>query len=148
MLSLGSTAEVLTVDEDDQQLTVRMGILKATVPMNDIESLQGEKVEPPAPKAKPAKVQQKPKQRTILRTSKTSVDIRGARVADSEPIIDKPISEAIAADQGAVWIIHGKGTGKLRDGVQAYLKQHALVERYEIAEKNDGGAGVTIAYLK
>ena len=47
-----------------------------------------------------------------------------------------------------VWIIHGKGTGKLRDGVQAYLKQHALVERYEIAEKNDGGAGVTIAYLK
>ena len=147
VLSLGSTAEVLTVDDDAQQLTVRMGILKATVPMNDIESLQGEKVEPPAPKAK-NKIQAKPKQRTILRTSKTSVDIRGARVVDAEPIIDKLISEAIAADQGAVWIIHGKGTGKLRDGVQAYLKQHALVERYEIAEKNDGGAGVTIAYLK
>ncbi|MGD1851067.1 MAG: Smr/MutS family protein [Cyanophyceae cyanobacterium] len=146
VLSLGSTAEVLDVDENGQQLTVRMGILKATVPMNDIESLKGEKVEPPPPKA--AKVSQKPKKRTILRTSKTSVDIRGARVADSEPVIDKLISGAIAADQGAVWIIHGKGTGKLREGVQGFLKQHALVERYGIAEKNDGGAGVTIAYLK
>ncbi|MEM6501414.1 MAG: endonuclease MutS2 [Cyanobacteria bacterium P01_C01_bin.89] len=146
VLSLGSTAEVLDVDEADQQLTVRMGILKATVPMNDIESLKGEKVEPPPKKA--ARVSQKPKQRTILRTSKTSVDIRGARVTDSEPIIDKLISQAIAADQGAIWVIHGKGTGKLREGVQGFLKQHALVERYEIAEKNDGGAGVTIAYLK
>ena len=147
VLSLGSTAEVLSIDEGDRELTVRMGILKATVPMNDIESLQGEKVEPPAPKAKP-KAQPKPKQRTILRTSKTSTDIRGARVADAEPVIDKLISEAIASDQGAVWIIHGKGTGKLRSGVQDYLKQHALVDRYEIAEKHDGGAGVTIAYLK
>jgi len=47
-----------------------------------------------------------------------------------------------------LWIIHGHGTGKLRQGVHAYLQQHALVDRFELATHEDGGSGVTIAYLR
>ncbi|MGH8001586.1 MAG: Smr/MutS family protein, partial [Brasilonema sp.] len=78
-----------------------------------------------------------------IRTSQNTVDIRGRRVADSEIILDKAISEAT----GPIWIIHGHGTGKLRQGVHAYLHQHPRVSRYEAAEQADGGTGVTIAYV-
>ena len=47
-----------------------------------------------------------------------------------------------------MWIIHGKGTGRLRQGVHEFLKSHPQIERFELAPQNEGGAGVTIAYLK
>lgn len=78
----------------------------------------------------------------MVRTSKNTLDIRGSRVADAEVVIE----DAIAKAQGPLWIIHGHGTGKLRQGVQTYLSQHPLVSRYEFAEQADGGKGVTIAY--
>ena len=55
---------------------------------------------------------------------------------------------AIAAAHGPLWIIHGHGTGKLRQGVQTFLTSHPRVERFEFAEQNDGGTGVTIAYCR
>ena len=72
------------------------------------------------------------------------MDIRGTRVADAEVNLEN----AIAQGTGALWIIHGKGTGRLRQGVQEFLKQHSQVERFELAPQNQGGAGVTIAYLR
>ena len=49
---------------------------------------------------------------------------------------------------GVLWIIHGKGTGSLRKGVHEILERHPQVSHYELAPQNEGGAGVTIAYLK
>jgi DNA mismatch repair protein MutS2 len=59
--------------------------------------------------------------------------------------IDQSLSQAI--EHGALWIIHGKGTGKLRQGVHEYLKGHPLVRDFTIASEQDGGSGVTIAYI-
>jgi DNA mismatch repair protein MutS2 len=67
-------------------------------------------------------------------------------VADAEPLIERAIAEAQEA--GVLWIIHGHGTGKLRQGVHAFLQQHPQIERFELAKREDGGAGVTIAYLR
>jgi DNA mismatch repair protein MutS2 len=55
---------------------------------------------------------------------------------------------AQAYQSGVLWIIHGHGTGKLRQGVHAFLQHHPQVERYELAGRADGGAGVTLAYLR
>ncbi|NER31547.1 MAG: hypothetical protein F6J89_29005, partial [Symploca sp. SIO1C4] len=49
---------------------------------------------------------------------------------------------------GVLWVIHGKGTGRLRQGVHAFLERHPLIDRFQLAEQAEGGAGVTIAYLK
>ncbi len=160
---LGQTAEVLTAPNGDDELTVRFGLMKMTVSLQDIESLEGEKpvtskereakerearereakserkgkveTPPPAPAAPPP----------TIRTARNTLDIRGSRVADAEPLIERAIADALAA--GALWIIHGHGTGKLRQGVHAFLQQHPQVERYVLAEREDGGAGVTVAYL-
>ncbi|WP_096608316.1 endonuclease MutS2 [Calothrix sp. NIES-2100] len=140
----GQTAEVLVAPDEDGDLTVRFGIMKMTVKLEDVESLDGQKAEPivkskPAPAVTPAA----PPALTI-RTSKNTVDLRGKRVADAELLLDKAISEAL----GPIWIIHGHGTGKLRQGVHTYLQQHPRVSKYEAAEQVDGGSGVTVAYVE
>ncbi|HEY9617017.1 MAG TPA: endonuclease MutS2 [Microcoleaceae cyanobacterium] len=153
---LGQTAEVLTAPDQDNELTVRFGLMKMTVSLDDIESLTGEKPVKPEPKSKASGETDKrthkdagttspPAAPVIVRTAHNTIDIRGSRVADAEPVIDKAISEALG---GAVWIIHGHGTGKLRLGVHAFLQQHPLIDRYELAPREEGGSGVTIAYVR
>ncbi|MCE2903610.1 MAG: endonuclease MutS2 [Anabaena sp. CoA2_C59] len=139
---LGQTAEVLTIPDVDGNFTVRFGIMKMTVQLQDIESLDGQKPEPMV-KAKlaPSVVTLPPA--PAIRTSKNTIDLRGKRVADAEYILDKAISEAA----GPLWIIHGHGTGKLKLGVHAFLQQHPRVTHYEPAEQADGGSGVTIAHI-
>jgi DNA mismatch repair protein MutS2 len=140
------TAEVLSTPDEDGELTVRFGQMKMTVTLADVESLDGQKAEMPVkPKPSPTPVVASPPP-TPIRTSKNTLDIRGSRVADAEFEVEKAISQA--SNSGALWIIHGKGTGKLRQGVHAFLEQHPLVARFELTEQSEGGSGVTVAYLK
>lgn len=145
---LASKGEVLSIDADARQLVIRMGLMKTTVSLADIESLDGQTVPPPPPKVPKPPVAVVQRERTTVRTSSNTIDIRGYRVVDAEPEIEQAIAKAIAADSAALWILHGKGTGKLREGVWSFLQTQPLVERYENAPQNDGGTGVTIAYLK
>ncbi|WP_413171167.1 endonuclease MutS2 [Anabaena azotica] len=141
---LGQTAEVLTAPNSDGEFSVRFGIMKMMVQLQDVESLDGQKPEPiTKPKPAPA-VTPPPAPALAIRTSKNTVDLRGKRVADAEYILEKAISEA----EGPLWIIHGHGTGKLKQGVHAFLHQHPRVSHHESAEQADGGTGVTIAHLE
>ena len=147
--SLGQTGEVLSIQEEQETLTVRFGIMKMTVSLTEIESLSGQKVETPSKqKSTPAKQTKttSSKPPVTVRTSKNTLDIRGSRVANAEMDLENAISKAI--ESGVLWIIHGKGTGRLRQGVHEFLQQHPLVDKFELAPQNEGGAGVTIAYLK
>lgn len=149
--TLGQTAEVLTNPDEDGKLTVRFGLMKMNVSLADVESLQGEKAELPA---KPPKNQttsakdeapQAPASTPNLRTSRNTIDLRGSRVADAEITLEREIT---SAEPGPLWIIHGHGTGKLKQGVQEFLKRHPQISRYEFAEQADGGSGVTVAYVE
>lgn len=143
---LGQTAEVITAPDQDGDLTVRFGQMKLSVNLTEIESLQGEKAEPvakPKPAAPPAPAQESSGPAPAIRTSQNTLDLRGSRVADAELTLDRAIANA----QGPLWIMHGHGTGKLRQGVQAFLAQHPRVQRHEFAAQADGGSGVTVAYL-
>jgi DNA mismatch repair protein MutS2 len=145
---LNQTAEVLSAPDEDGELTVRFGLMKMTVLLSDIESLDGQKPEMPVKQksaSAPTPIVASPPPAAV-RTSKNTIDIRGSRVADAELELEQAINEAMAL--GTLWIIHGKGTGKLREGVHAFLERHPLVERFELAKEAEGGAGVTLAYLK
>ena len=142
---LNQTAEVLSAPDEDGELTVRFGLMKMTVSLCDVESLDGQKAEIPV-KQKPAPAPTVVSPPLAVRTAKNTIDLRGSRVADAEFEIEQAIKEATPL--GTLWIIHGKGTGKLRQGVHAFLEQHPLVERFELAEQAEGGSGVTVAYLK
>ncbi|MEO1465059.1 MAG: endonuclease MutS2 [Cyanobacteria bacterium J06633_1] len=145
---LKQTAEVLSIDEETEQLTVRFGIMKMNVDMVEIESLSGQKADtkPKTPKKKPLSPAQRKKTAVLVRTSRNTLDIRGQRVDDAEIEINNAIAKAL--ESGVLWIIHGKGTGRLRQGVHEYLKRHSQVEKFELASQKEGGAGVTLVYLK
>ncbi|MEQ9356444.1 endonuclease MutS2 [Coleofasciculus chthonoplastes] len=145
---LNQTAEVLTPADEDGELTVRFGLMKMTVSLADIESLEGQKAHIPVkskPASTPAPAAASPPTPPI-RTEKNTIDLRGSRIADAEIELEQAMSKAIAS--GVLWIIHGKGTGKLRAGVHEFLGRHPLVDRFELAEQAEGGSGVTVAYLK
>ena len=159
--SLGQTAEVLEVVEEDAEVTVRFGMMKMTVSLAEIESLDGLKPEQAAKSkslgtnassAGGRKEAQTEKAAPgapppTVRTSRNTLDLRGKRVADGEIELEQAIATQIPTG-GALWIIHGKGTGKLREGVSAFLAKHPHISHYELAKAEDGGSGVTIAYLK
>ena len=155
---LGQTAEVLSEPNDDSELIVRFGLMKMTVKLEDIESLDGKKATPQErgqgrqgrlggqgsnSSHQPLASSHLPDSPTI-RTSQNTFDIRGSRVADAEILLDKAIAEA----SGTIWIIHGHGTGKLRQGVHNFLQQHPMVSRFEAAAPEDGGSGVTVVFLR
>ncbi|WP_332984948.1 endonuclease MutS2 [Microcoleus sp. A003_D6] len=157
--SLGQTAEVLSGPDANEELSVRFGIMKMTVKLGEIESLDGQKPETKAQLAKvaaqalaTAKAKQavaepaKPNPEIAMRTANNSIDLRGARVSDAEIEVDRALSKAV--EYGVLWIIHGKGTGQLRRGVHEFLDSHPQVSRYELASQKEGGAGVTVVYLK
>ena len=145
---LGQTAEVLTEPDEDGELTVRFGLMKMTVSLVDVESLQGEKAELPPAKPKPAPEPPPPPTTPAapaVRTERNTIDIRGSRVPDAEVVLERAIATALP---GPLWIIHGHGTGKLRRGVHEFLKLHPQITHFEVADQADGGSGVTVAFVQ
>ncbi len=145
---IGQKAEVISKVDENGNLNVKFGMMKMNVALTDIESLTGEKADP-VPKKSGAKVPGKVTSVSTvvaIRTSTNTVDIRGQRVANAEAEIERGIGKAYQS--GIMWVIHGKGTGKLREGVHEFLNHHPQVDRFELAGEKDGGGGVTIAYLK
>ena len=102
-------------------------------------------------------VDEKPKKeknhRAGLKASKaksvnTSLDLRGERYEEAMIRLNNFIDSALLAGHGQVTIIHGHGTGVLRQGVQKALKNHPRVDSFEFAPYNMGGNGATIAKFK
>jgi DNA mismatch repair protein MutS2 len=76
------------------------------------------------------------------------LDLRGERYEDAILRVEKYIDDALLAGYPRVSIIHGKGTGALRQGVQEYLKNHRSVKRIRFGEAAEGGLGVTVVEFK
>jgi DNA mismatch repair protein MutS2 len=76
--------------------------------------------------------------------AKTEVDVRGVRVHEVDGLILEAIDTAIRADLGSLRIIHGKGTGALRERVTQLLKNESRVKSARLGAWNEGGAGVTM----
>lgn len=79
---------------------------------------------------------------------KLELDLRGERYEDAIIRTEKYLDDAILANYPRVSIIHGKGTGVLRQAIQQYLKNHARVKSYRYGEAGEGGHGVTVVELK
>ena len=75
------------------------------------------------------------------------LDLRGQRVEEALPRVDKYLDDAFLAGMPLVRIVHGKGTGALRQAVREQLRAHPLVKSHRSGERGEGGSGVTVAYL-
>lgn len=145
LLALGKAAEVLALSDNGQELTVRCGVLRSTVPLEAIEGLNGEKPAPPEPPQ--VRVRGSTAiagQGAQVRTARNTLDVRGLRVHEAEAAVE----EVLRAASGPVWVIHGHGTGKLKRGLREWLAGVAYVERVADAEQGDGGSGCSVVWIK
>ena len=72
----------------------------------------------------------------------------GCTVDEALDRVEKFLDESTVTDQRVIRIVHGHGTGQLRRGIAAMLKDHPLVARFDAAPMDKGGGGVTVVELK
>lgn len=122
------------------EAVVQLGILKMKVSLSDLEPMRS---------ASSAKT---PAQATTVKRSRdenirTELDLRGMALDEALMEVDRFLDEAFLGNLGQVYIIHGKGTGALRSGIQDFLRRHKHVKSYRLGQFGEGGAGVSVAEL-
>jgi DNA mismatch repair protein MutS2 len=78
---------------------------------------------------------------------RTELDMRGMNLEEALIEADRFLDESFLSNLGQVYLIHGKGTGVLRTGMQEYLRRHKHVKNYRMGNYNEGGNGVTVVEL-
>jgi DNA mismatch repair protein MutS2 len=138
VLSYGQRGTLLKKDKSGEW-HVQIGILKMKLPEEDLEYI------------KPEKVKDTVNVSTVRNRSeavKLELDLRGERYEDAMQRTEKYLDDALLANYHQVSIIHGKGTGALREGIQQLLKRHPRVKNYHYGNANEGGYGVTVVEFK
>jgi DNA mismatch repair protein MutS2 len=143
LLALGKAADVLAITDDGLQLTVRCGVMRTTVDLVAVESLDGRKPEPPPKPVVKVQARSASGAGAQVRTSRNTVDVRGMRVHEAEAAVEERLRSA----NGPVWVIHGIGTGKLKRGLRSWLDTVPYVERVTDAERGDGGPGCSVVWV-
>lgn len=118
---------------------VQIGILKMKLPEADLQYIKPEKEQV-------TRTMTNVKNRTSH--VKLELDLRGERYEDALIRTEKYLDDALLANYPRVSIIHGKGTGALRQGIQSYLKGNKRVKSYRYGEAAEGGFGVTVVEFK
>jgi len=142
-VSIGDTVEVGTLDGKigrvlelrDDDAIVAMGAIKLTVPRKSL-----------------TRSDQSPQELVNVWTGDipevhvpTEIDLRGLRPDEAEGVVLQALDAAVSADLKSLRIIHGKGTGVLRDRVAEMLRKDTRVREFRLGAWNEGGAGVTLA---
>ena len=78
-----------------------------------------------------------------MRPTGEELDLHRLTVAEALPKLDQFLNTAFQAGLYRVWVVHGKGTGVLRQEVGRYLSSHPLVKSYGLTDRYHGGIGVT-----
>ncbi len=137
---LNAQGTVAALDEDADEAEVIIGALRVRTPIRDLRVL----APPPPQGARPA-------ESTVTVPSVPSpgmeLDLRGQTADEALDRLDKYLDQAYLAGLPFVRIIHGKGTGRLREAIRDALSRHPHVRAWEPGLPQEGGDGVTIAKL-
>lgn len=141
---IGKEGTVTALANKKGEVEVLCGIMKMRVTEKNLR-LVTEKKNKQEKKRTPAKNER------IFRPAdggKGECDLRGMNVEEGIVEIDRHIDRCMRMGLSELWIIHGKGTGKLRTGVHDYLRKHKYVKSFRLGTFGEGEMGVTIASLK
>jgi len=145
IISLGENATVLkSQGKNDKTVKVQAGIIKLDVHITDLERVKDDTSKQLAEKYV------KPKGAFVSKTKDVSIeiDVRGQMLEEAIDNVEKFLDDCYLAGVSPVSIIHGKGTGILRQGIGEMLRRHRLVKSYRLGKYGEGETGVTIVELK
>ena len=140
--SLNQKVIVISKPDSRGEVQVQAGIMKINVKVDDLrvsKITQEEK--------KKAKINKR-ELKLNLRNVSTSVDLRGMDAQEAIYTVDKYLDDAYLGGLKEITIIHGKGTGVLRNTITDMLKRHGHAKAYRLGNYGEGGSGVTVVELK
>ena len=143
VLSLNENGFIQTLPDKNGNVQVKIGILKVIASINDII-----RIENIIDKSKDKTSYSKS---TFIKSDKmysNKIDVRGYNTEDAIYEIDKFLDDSFIANLNEVTIVHGKGTGILRNNIKDFLKKHKLVKSFNFGKFNEGGDGATVVKLK
>lgn len=144
VISLNLKGTVNSLPDAKGNLFVMLGIMRTKVKLTDLEKI--DEVEITAPGVKKSSTGKLRMEKSS--TATTEINLLGMTVDEACMELEKFIDNAYMAHLPSVRIVHGKGTGALRKGVQQYLWRNKHVKTFRLGEYGEGDAGVTIAELK
>jgi DNA mismatch repair protein MutS2 len=154
---LGGKGQVVEAPSGSK-VTVQLGAMRTTVRIADVRLDTAPRPKPRSKSAAappPSKRNRNRKPQLVdgddgkapARTVDNTVDVRGERVDEALPRVDRFLDDCLLAMRDIVFIIHGHGTGALRNAVREQIKLHPVVQRWRPGEPDEGGDGITIAWL-
>ena len=139
--NLNTKGTVLSLPDAKGEVQLQAGILKLKAHLSQLRLVQEK------PKAKPVS-SMRVNTGAMERTVHMSCDVRGMALDEAMAEVDQYLDEAVLAGLNEVTIVHGKGTGILREGLQRYLKTNGHVKSFRRGMYGEGEDGVTIVQLK
>jgi DNA mismatch repair protein MutS2 len=137
-LTTGATGEVGEL-RGDGRAVVLVGAMRLVVKAATLEVLRDQAV----PRAAPI-----PRGDDPVRSAATEVDLRGMRVDEATPVVLAALDAAVLAEEPELRVIHGMGTGALREAIRMMLQRDNRVASIDFALRQQGGTGVTVAVLR
>ena len=139
MTVAGIGLEGIVVEIRGKQAEVDVRGKRMRAALRDLRAIAG-----PSPKASVRiNVDLQPRQGSL-----SEINVIGCTVDDAVTRVEKFLDESLTSDQQVIRIIHGHGTGQLRRGLAAFLKEHPLVASFDLAPPDQGGGGATIVTLR
>lgn len=146
---LKSEVEIVEGPDDKDRVRVQSGAVKLWVDIDRLRRIEpkreerGQRSERAEREALPAAVAP-----VLVRSESNSVDLRGMRVDDAVSLLDTFLDRMVGASEPAGYVMHGVGTGALRDAVRARLKEQTRwVKRFRPGATEEGGDRVTVVFL-
>ena len=145
VLSMNLNGTVVSLPDAKGNVTVQMGILRSQVNISDLEIIE----DSPSYSAKQIHKTSKGKMKMGKSLSVSpEINLLGKTVDEGIAELDKYLDDAALAHLSSVRIVHGKGTGALRNGIHTYLRRQKHVKSFRLGASGEGDAGVTIVELK
>lgn len=148
-LKVGQTIYILSLKKEgtiyaisNNTIKVQIGIIKTNVNLSDIKLIDTNNSNSKLKKGINVKLQ------NTSKNVSTKIDVMGLNVDEAIFEIDKFLDTAYINHLSPITILHGKGTGKLKSGIHAFLKTNKYVKSYRIGDYHEGQDGVTIVELK
>lgn len=143
VISLGLDGTLTSLPDSSGMVGVQMGILSSNVSINDITFTAAR----PKPKEE-SRVKASGYKLNKAASIRPELNLIGEKVADALPILDKYLDDAYLSHLAQVTIIHGRGTGALRNAIHSHLKNVSYVKSFRTGEYGEGDHGVTIVEFR
>ena len=143
LLSMGTKATVLSVNKDGS-LQLQAGILKISAKQSEVRVVEGE-----TQSQKQVRQIMKRAEHTLRKAAVPSqVDLRGMMTDEAIAVLEQFLDTAMMGKLETVTIVHGKGTGAVRNAVRTYLKRSRYVKSFRPGRYGEGEDGVTVAEMR